>query len=245
MAGSSANVNDFLLGRDNGEGHSFLRAPAAASRAVVDETAAAAHREPVSNWAAPALALLGALGLGGLIWWISEKPTPQEARVDVVEPASNAIGTAGSMVRMFTRTLPGNVNLTIPVGSAEDRISTYLASGLGQASVTIDRIAFDTGSATLTPDSREQLDNLATILRAYPKATVTVSGHTDNAGSEASNVTLSRARAVAVADRLTAAGVTVDRVRTEGLGSSKPVADNSTAAGRAQNRRVTLDINGR
>jgi outer membrane protein OmpA-like peptidoglycan-associated protein len=69
-----------------------------------------------------------------------------------------------------------------------------------------------------------------------------VSGHTDNVGNEQANRNLSTARAKAVANSLTADGVESDRVSAEGYGSLKPVASNSTEAGRAQNRRVTLDV---
>ena len=59
----------------------------------------------------------------------------------------------------------------------------------------------------LTAESNEQLDNIATILRAYPQANVTIAGHTDSVGGEAANVALSRARANTVAAKLTADGV--------------------------------------
>jgi outer membrane protein OmpA-like peptidoglycan-associated protein len=108
------------------------------------------------------------------------------------------------------------------------------------ATFNFDRIAFDSDSAVLTADSNEQLDNIAIILRAYPRADVTIAGHTDSSGSEAKNLALSRARANAVAARLTTAGVSPERVHAAGYGSEKPAADNSTEAGRAHNRRVEL-----
>src|SRR6185436_9702399 len=97
----------------------------------------------------------------------------------------------------FVRTLPGNATITIPaVGSAEDRLSLYLASASpGETTITLDRIEFDSDSAVLTADSNVQLDNIATILRAYPQAHVAVTGHTDSMGGDAANVVLSRARA--------------------------------------------------
>ena len=108
--------------------------------------------------------------------------------------------------------------------------------------VDLDRVEFQSGSSRLTQTSRMQLGNLAAILRAYPDATITVAGHTDNVGSEAANLALSRARAESVAKALTNADVAADRIRAEGYGSQKPVADNSTAAGRSQNRRVTIEV---
>jgi K(+)-stimulated pyrophosphate-energized sodium pump len=109
------------------------------------------------------------------------------------------------------------------------------------ATFNFDRIAFDSDSSGLTAESNQQLDNIATILRAYPRASVTIAGYTDSSGSEAANLALSRARANAVAARLTAAGVSSERVHAAGYGSEMPMADNSTEAGRAQNRRVDLE----
>jgi OmpA-OmpF porin, OOP family len=144
---------------------------------------------------------------------------------------------------MLTRQLPGNIILRIPVGGAEDRLAMYLGSiASGSTAIEFDRIGFDTGSATLTPQSHEQISNVAAILRAYPKATVTVSGHTDNRGDEEANQALSRARAETVASALTEAGVAAERVNAQGFGSKKPVADNSTEQGREQNRRVVLEV---
>ena len=83
----------------------------------------------------------------------------------------------------------------------------------GATTMDFDRISFETGSAMLTTESAEQLHNIATILRAYPKATVTVSGHTDNVGNEQANWNLSTARAKAVANSLTSDGVEPNRVQ--------------------------------
>jgi len=224
---------------------SFLRTPAAAAHSVdtARRTAMRDRLEPARiDWAIPTMAVLAALGIGGVMWYMSHKPAPQ-ARVEFREPASTAVGTAGSIGRSITRSLPGNVNITIPSGGAEDRLARYLASGAaGRTSVAVDRIGFDRGSAVLTPESREQLDNLAIILRAYPKAAVTVSGHTDNVGNDAANMALSKARAEAVASRFTGAGIATERVHAEGFGSSQPVASNATEEGRTQNRRVVLDV---
>ena len=109
-------------------------------------------------------------------------------------------------------------------------------------SINLDRVAFDRGSTRLTPQAQEQIGNIAAILRTYPKATVVIAGHTDNMGSEPANLALSRARSETVASELRNAGVAADRLRVEAYGSERPVADNSTEQGRAENRRVTLDV---
>jgi len=101
----------------------------------------------------------------------------------------------------------------------------------------------DSGSAVLSPEARDQIDNIATILRAYPRATVTIAGYTDKEGSETANMALSKARAEAVAGKLTAAGVSAERVHPEGFGSQRPMGSNTTDSGRAENRRVVLQVN--
>jgi OOP family OmpA-OmpF porin len=192
----------------------------------------------------PLMALLAALGIGGLIWWARQTPVEMDRVAFVEVEPPRAVGTTGTLAGTFVRTLPGNATITIPaVGSAEDRLSLYLASASpGETTITLDRIEFDSDSAVLTADSDVQLDNIATILRAYPQAHVAVTGHTDSVGADAANVVLSRARANTVAAKLTADGVQPERVHAEGYGSQKPIADNSTEAGRAQNRRVELGV---
>jgi OOP family OmpA-OmpF porin len=244
----------------------FFHAPYRAARTGVDEsvrraTAQASREYEKASWGVPLLALLGLLGLGGLIWWAGQRPTVEVARIEVTEPLDRSTGTTGVMApapRMpdvdttgtagvvagkITRVLPGNVNISIPAGSAEDRLTMYLAAPTaGRMTVNFDRVTFDTGSALLSAEAREQIDNVATILRAYPNATVIVSGFTDSVGNAPANKALSRARADAVASRLTANGVAADRVRAEAHGSQKPVADNSTDAGRSENRRVAIEV---
>jgi outer membrane protein OmpA-like peptidoglycan-associated protein len=195
-----------------------------------------------TGWSVAVAALLTVLGVGGLIWWVRDKPI-EVARVNAVEQSPKAVGTTGTLAGTLPRTVPGNITTPIrSVGSAEYRLSMYLASAVpGPTTVNFDSIAFDSDSAVPTAQSSEQLRDIATILRTYPRTSVTVTGHTDG-GSEAVNEELSRARAESVAAVLTAGGLPSGRVRTEGYGSQKPVADNSTEAGRAQNRRVELEV---
>jgi outer membrane protein OmpA-like peptidoglycan-associated protein len=129
----------------------------------------------------------------------------------------------------------------------EDRFAKYMESSSVSGSNTFefDRIGFMSGSSSLTEESQEQIQNIATIMRAYPSVHVTVGGHTDSRGSAAANRELSRARAEAVADGLTKAGVPADRLHPQGFGDSKAIADNSTEAGRTRNRRVTLEVTAR
>lgn len=203
------------------------------------------ERRPAANWAVPLL--LTVIGLGALAWWANRyRPEGTVARVE--DRTIGAVGTAGEKAgEMITRTLPGNIDLRVPTGGMEDRLTMYVESPSASGSnvFTFDRIAFMPGSSSLTQDSKEQIDNVAAIMRAYPSAHVTVGGHTDNSGSSAANMELSKARAESVADALTRNGVSADRVESEGFGDSRPVADNSSEDGRLQNRRVTLEVTSR
>jgi len=101
-------------------------------------------------------------------------------------------------------------------------------------------VSFDTGSATIKPQMRSVLDTFAQTLQGDPNAQLTIVGHTDSTGSPAVNNPLSVERAQSVRDYLAARGVSPTRVRTEGHGEREPIADNSSDAGRAKNRRVEM-----
>ena len=101
-------------------------------------------------------------------------------------------------------------------------------------------ISFDTGSAAIKPQLRSVLDPFANSLRDDPSARVAIIGHTDNTGSDAINNPLSVDRARSVRDYLTTRGISGARVETAGRGEREPVADNSSEAGRAKNRRVEI-----
>ena len=103
-------------------------------------------------------------------------------------------------------------------------------------------ITFPVNSFAIQPQFRATLDQLAQTMNSYPSTLIDVYGHTDPSGGDAINIPLSQNRARAVADYLIARGVNSARIMTQGFGSSRPVADNSTEAGRAQNRRVEIRI---
>jgi outer membrane protein OmpA-like peptidoglycan-associated protein len=103
-------------------------------------------------------------------------------------------------------------------------------------------ISFDTGKSVIKPEMRPVLDRFAQTLAANPATTVRIIGHTDNTGSDAINDPLSVNRAASARDYLTARGVNATRIAIDGRGSHEPVADNSTAAGRAKNRRIEIFV---
>ena len=100
-------------------------------------------------------------------------------------------------------------------------------------------VLFHTGKAELLPEAQEQLTKVASYLKNSERP-VTIEGYTDSHGSAKKNQALSEQRAQAVSDFLTSQGVPADRVQVVGKGAASPVASNSTASGRAQNRRVEI-----
>ncbi|TAE32020.1 MAG: sodium-translocating pyrophosphatase [Cytophagales bacterium] len=105
-----------------------------------------------------------------------------------------------------------------------------------------DRLTFETGSATLKPESATQLNNIAEILKAYPNVNIKLGGYTDNTGNANNNLKLSGDRAVSVKGELTKLGIDAARLESEGYGQEHPVASNDTEAGREQNRRISIRV---
>jgi outer membrane protein OmpA-like peptidoglycan-associated protein len=103
-------------------------------------------------------------------------------------------------------------------------------------------ITFETDSYNLRTDFYSVLDSVGLVLAKYADTTIRVSGHTDNTGSRAYNQTLSERRAASVADYLVTRNVARTRMLVQGMAFDQPIADNGTAEGRAQNRRVELYI---
>ena len=103
-------------------------------------------------------------------------------------------------------------------------------------------INFKTNSYAIDKSSYFILDNLLEILTRIPEKKVLISGHTDNTGNEQDNILLSHNRAKEVVNYLTLKGVSANRLRYKGFGSSKPLATNSTEYGKAKNRRVEIEL---
>ena len=99
---------------------------------------------------------------------------------------------------------------------------------------------FDTGKSTIKSISAGVLNDISGIMEEYPNARFMVEGHTDNTGSEAFNLTLSKKRASAVVDYLTEKGVDAGRLDSTGYGEKTPLDSNKTKEGRANNRRVEI-----
>ena len=103
-------------------------------------------------------------------------------------------------------------------------------------------VLFATGQATILPGAQAQLNQVADALRTQAEHHFTVEGHTDNQGTDAINNDLSNRRANAVRDYLVVRGVAAAAITAQGVGSTRPVADNKTTEGRAMNRRVEIIV---
>lgn len=99
-------------------------------------------------------------------------------------------------------------------------------------------VLFDSGKADLRPEAGPALDSLLQFLQKYPDVVLGISGHTDDVGTEEYNLDLSERRAASVQGYLETRGIGNHRLRSRGFGESRPVADNTTEAGRQANRRV-------
>ena len=191
----------------------------------------------------------------------TDKGTPLVAEVKWVGPVKVPDGTTGDDGSLTTDLRPGSWTL---VAQAPDlgagRAEVVVEPGIAPAAVTIEledsrvevvagevkileQVFFDTGLATIRPESYAVLDEVANVLLLNPQITkVEVQGHTDNVGTDDTNLRLSQRRAQAVRDYLVAKGVKRSRLDAKGYGNTEPIADNATDEGRGQNRRVQFEI---
>ena len=129
---------------------------------------------------------------------------------------------------------------------ADDAALATVANVQQKADTTVlsfkEPINFAYNSDTIQKDSLAQIQKTANVLKKYPNAKVRVAGYTDSLGNPDYNIDLSQRRAKAVAMQLVNNGVAAENVSFIGYGAQNPVATNKTAAGRAQNRRVELEV---
>lgn len=167
----------------------------------------------------------------------------QEMAGDVASSVREAAGRLGDFVE---RKLPDGSTLRVPERGIESRVIAFVEDTSRPVSDTMwfnfDRLNFGTGSAVLSEDSDEQLDNIASMMKAYPKASIKIGGYTDNTGNADANKKLSQDRANAVRQELIDRGIAANRLEAEGYGDAHPVASNDTEEGRAQNRRIALRV---
>ncbi|MGL5858096.1 MAG: OmpA family protein [Angustibacter sp.] len=156
---------------------------------------------------------------------------------EAAEAANAAVERAGA-AGSPPLTVSGEISVEEPPATGD---TTQLEQQLQEA-VGMRGITFDTGSARLTPQSRQTLDRVAAVLSEIPSGRVLITGHTDSLGSRALNQDLSERRAAEVRRALVARDVDATRLETTGRGESQPVESNTTSAGRALNRRIIFTV---
>ena len=219
-------------------------------------------------WLIPALALLG----GGIWWFLQaersqervsvnqpapplESPVQQPKFVDApnaVEPkldapdSTEAATITADQSAFIERTLPSEVKIKIPSAGSEAKLLNFIEDR-GQVIdkenwVELDRILFDSDTASLRSESSAQIGDIAAIMQAFPNVQLKIGGYTDNSGDAESNLKLSAGRANSVMNAIAALGIDVARLKAEGYGPEHSVADNATEQGRQNNRRVSALI---
>jgi outer membrane protein OmpA-like peptidoglycan-associated protein len=140
------------------------------------------------------------------------------------------------------------------IGNYMDQQEAALRQSLQNTGVNIERrndnivitmpdaISFSTGQAYIQPQFYGTLNSLASTLNQYPETRIQIEGHTDNVGSDSDNLRLSQQRAESVRNYLASNGVVASRMQAIGYGESRPIADNNSDYGRAQNRRVEITL---
>jgi len=237
-------------------GLSGILAPGAvgASHASASSTSGSASSFNVGK---PMLLVVALAAIGLASWLFSRNCNSGGENANKASGAAQAntaaTGAAGSTIsalgEFFRRKLADGTELNIPRLGIENRLLDFIEDSSKPVDKTtwfdFDRLLFDTGMATLQRPSQEQLQNIAAILKAYPKVKVKIGGYTDNVGSRESNQKLSQDRATNVMNELVKLRIDRSRMEAEGYGEDHPVADNSTEEGRAQNRRISLRVTGK
>jgi OmpA-OmpF porin, OOP family len=165
---------------------------------------------------------------------------------EAMQSAANKAGETAQSVgnAMKSLALPGGGSLNTPSGGFIEKTYMSLSNpgAEGGTGYALDAVTFQTGSASLLESSNQQLSDLAALLQAYPNASITITGYTDDTGDAEANRMLSQQRAEAVKDMLVGKGIAGERITTVGLGPDQPIADNSTDEGKAKNRRVEVTV---
>jgi outer membrane protein OmpA-like peptidoglycan-associated protein len=166
------------------------------------------------------------------------------------EAVAGSLNEAGDWVYNLgtnkTIKLPDGVSLNVGENSSESKLVAFIedtAKSVNDTTwISLDRLFFEKGKATLKPESRDQLSNIAAIMKSYPNVILLFGGYTDNTGSVETNMKISAERGNAAMKDLIGLGVSADRLKAEGYGQEHPIANNSTEDGRAQNRRIDVRV---
>lgn len=210
-----------------------------------------------SRWLLPLLLILLAIAA---IWYFMRGCNKSDNSVTPVDTTATAPATVDTTAKVAAPPARETMKVTLPDGSVldaypggiEDRLVAFLntdwaklgADSLKKTWFDFDNLTFETGSAQITPESQKQVNNLAAIVKAYPKAKFKVGGYTDKTGDAAANKKLSQDRAKATTDAIKAAGANgAQLLAPEGYGSQfATVPANASDEERKKDRRISISV---
>ncbi len=217
----------------------------ATAASTVTHTATAAVEETASGIGKFVPWLLGLGAVAAALYYFMGHKEPEPAPVvapvaedkPVVAPATTE--PAGKVLD-----LAGGEKITVKAGGFMENFYDAINNKNWDMTkaLRLDIVNFDTGKATVTADSAEEVKDIAAVMKAYPNTAIKMVGATDNVGDATANKTLSAGRSAAVKAGVVALGIAADRISTDGIGQDSPMASNDTAEGKAQNRRVDVYI---
>ncbi|MCK7554523.1 OmpA family protein [Chitinophaga sedimenti] len=205
------------------------------------------------KWTTPLLFLLL---LVIILWWLlrgcgnkTNMQMPVKDTVTTGQMENDAIANVSTPARASIKVmLPDGRELDAYKGGIEDQLVSFLKDPASRPGKDVwfdfDNLNFETGSATITPESQQQVNNLAAILNAFPSTRIKIGGYTDKQGDEAVNLKLSKDRAEAVHAALQNAGVKAGQLQgAEGYGSrfAKAAAD-APDEERVKDRRISVSV---
>lgn len=164
----------------------------------------------------------------------------------IVLPAGHtyalSVELAGYLPYTHSFNLSGKLDISDPYRLRIPLTPAEQATASNTAPMVLHNVTFTSGTADLLPASHAELDRLLNLLQNTPGLRIAIDGHTDNVGSHEANQILSENRAKAVYNYLVEKGIAPDRLRYAGFAATQPLADNTSEAGRAQNRRTAFRI---
>ncbi len=196
----------------------------------------------------------GFAGLSEALGAIKSSPNTSFALSGNTATINGADPSGNSKLAERLRTLFGTgVSVVIPVSADPTEAAANELASINPNAVkaedvihalNLQVINFATSSSEIPTENKAVLDKAAALIKALPNLKLAITGHTDSTGNEKSNVALSTSRAKAVAAYLVSHGVASSELTAKGLGSSQPIADNTTEEGKHKNRRIAFAIEG-